>query len=254
MTRKRLTITACILVLLIASAMVLPACSAAIMTDEEAYLAAVAEIMERYQKDPEGVEEELLSMNTILLTEPEIVFYNDGEVVSRETLPTDYSLSVYSFKRGNQSANYYLQWLLEVNATEWFPGPLDYVCFEWNEDIGAFYSASGDGVYSTPNNRMRGVVPFNVQDTDMSSGDYTYGTVVVTPAAGGWLEFGARYEHTYTGFLISGSAGYEYKPSSEIDLEGIPTLGLEEMYSIKVNIGASTEKWYYWAGNAVYFG
>ena len=148
MTRKRLTITACILVLLIASAMVLPACSAAIMTDEEAYLAAVAEIMERYQKDPEGVEEELLSMNTILLTEPEIVFYNDGEVVSRETLPTDYSLSVYSFKRGNQSANYYLQWLLEVNATEWFPGPLDYVCFEWNEDIGAFYSASGDGVYA----------------------------------------------------------------------------------------------------------
>lgn len=111
------------------------------MTDQE-YEAAVAEIMSNYKTDPNAAILALSKLDTTLIEEPQITeHYSTSK--ARGTNPSDYTHTVYGFKRGNSNV-YYLQWSLTANKSELFHGPLDYCSLEWDNSYASYYSSSGD--------------------------------------------------------------------------------------------------------------
>ena len=218
------------------------------MTDKE-YEAAVAEIMSNYQTDPDAAILALSQLDTTLIDEPQITeYYSEGK--ARGTSPSDYTHTVYSFKRGGSNV-YYLQWSLTANKSEAFPGPLDYCSLEWDNSYASYYLSSGDDVMTTVQARNTGIVLFNVEDSDLDKGEYTYGTVQVTPTKSGWMEFGSKFVHTYTSLLVSGSASYSFAPSATLNSLGVATLGVSGNYGFTVNVSSTTNEWQIWTDNAV---
>lgn len=185
------------------------------------------------------------------MQEPKVTNYSvNGEISTYGINPSDYSQSVYSFSRGN-STQQYLQWTINSNRTEVFSGPLDYVSIEWDTKYASYYSSSGDGSMTTVQGRNTGIVLFNVEESKLKSGTYTYGTVQVTPnGKSGWMNYGSKYVHTYTDLVGSGSASFEYKPSASLS-SGDFSLGLSYTFGFTVNISSHTNKWQIWADNAV---
>lgn len=218
------------------------------MTDKE-YEAAVAEIMSNYQADPDAAKLALSQLDTTLIGEPQITEYY-SESVTRGTSPSDYTHTVYSFKRGG-SKIYYLQWSLTANESESFPGPLDYCSLEWDNSYASYYLSSGDDVMTTVQAKNTGIVLFNVEDSDLDKGEYTYGTVQVTPKKSGWMEYGSKFVHTYTSLLVSGSATVSFSPSPSLSSQGESTLGVSGNFGFTVNVGSQTKQWQIWADNAV---
>lgn len=217
---------------------------------DDEYEAAVAQIMSTYWADPDAAKEDLANLDTVLIEEPTVEehYTNNGGMLGIQ--PTDYELSVYSFKRGN-SRIYYLQWMIQSKRSEWFSGPLDYVSIEWDTGYASYYLSNGDGTYSTVQGKNTGIVLFNVQDGDLKNGEYTFGTVQVDPKKSGWLEFGSKYVHTYTSIVATGSASYSFAPSASISASGDFSLGLSSTYGFTVNVSGTTSKWQIWADNAV---
>ncbi len=216
----------------------------------EDYEGQVAMIMVDYSENPDLAIMKLEELDTVIVSEPMLV------PTIRGTLPSQYELSVYAFKRGN-SDNYYLQWKLEVNSKEYRPGPLDFVSLEWEATRGSYYSSSGDSTridgdsVTMVSSRKTGIVMFNVEDESMNSGDYTYGTVIITPTEAGWLEFGSKYVHTYTLSDVSGSASFAFKPAVELSTSGEASLNVSGNYGFTVNVDNYTEEWSLWEDNAV---
>ena len=217
--------------------------------NENEYEAQVARILKDYASDPEAAEAALLALDTELISEPVSVTYSQNPN-SRGTSPTDYTLTVTSFKRSNSTVHY-LQWILEVHTGELFPGPLDFVSMEWDTAYASYYASSGDGTASTVQGRDTGIVLFNLEDDNLSAGEYSYGTVRVEPVVDGWMEFGSKYVHTYTSLLLAGSASYSFQPSATLLANGIPALGLTYTKGYTVTIDAQTNQWQIWADNAV---
>lgn len=218
------------------------------MTEEE-YEAAVAEIMSNYQADPNAAKSALSQLDTTLIGEPQITeYYSEG--VTRGTNPSDYTHSVYSFKRGG-SRVYYLQWSLTANKTERHPGPLDLCSLEWDNSRASYYLSSGDNVMTTVQAKNTGIVLFNVEDVSLDKGEYTYGTVQVTPTKSGWLEYGSKFVHTYTSLGVSGSVSYNFAPSATLSSLGEATLGVAGNFGFTANVSSKTNKWQMWADNAV---
>lgn len=218
------------------------------MSDKE-YEAAVADIMSNYQKDPDAAILALSQLDTSLIDEPQITeYYSEGK--TRGTSPSDYTHSVYSFKRAGSDI-YYLQWLLTANKSEAFPGPLDYCSLEWDNTYASYYLSSGDDVMTTVQARSTGIVLFNVEDSDLDKDEYTYGTVQVTPTKSGSMEFGSKFVHTYTSLLVSGSATYSFSPSATLNSLGVATLGVSGNYGFTVSVGSTTNQWQIWTDNAV---
>lgn len=236
-----------LLALLIALSSVLQVSASEYHENDAEYEAQVAAIMVSYAADPEAANEALEAIDTELLCEPTVVEYGNSN--QRKTSPSEYELTVTAFKRSN-SDRYYLQWVLLANANEWFEGPLDYVSLEWDTAYGSYYSSSAGGDGCTIQGRDTGIVLFNVEDDKMSKGDYLYGTVQVEPLQTGWMEFGSKYVHTYTSFLVSGSASSSFIPSVSASAMGA-SLGLSYTKTYTVNVSTNTTQWQIWADNAV---
>lgn len=219
-------------------------------TQDNEYEAAVAKIMSTYRTDPEAAKKALADLDTVLLEEPRIEEHSVNNDGMRGINPTDYVLSVYSFKRGGSSIHY-LQWMVESKRDEWFSGPLDYVSIEWDTGYASYYLSNGDNTHSTVQGRNTGIVLFNVQDGDLKKGEYSYGTVQVKPIKSGWLEFGSKYVHTYTELVASGTASYSFAPSASISASGDFSLGLSSTYGFTVSVTGNTSKWQIWSDNAV---
>lgn len=218
------------------------------MTDAE-YEAAVAEIMSGYKNDPEAAVQALAQLDTTLIEEPQITEYYSGNN-ARSTSPSNYTHTVYSFKRGGSNV-YYLQWSLSANKSEIAPGPLDYCSLEWDNSYASYYLSSGDDVMTTVQERKTGIVLFNIEDKKLDKGEYTYGTVQVKPKKSGWMEYGSKYVHTYTSLLVSGSATYSFSPSATLNSLGVATLGVTGNYGFTVNVSSQTNQWQIWTDNAV---
>lgn len=206
--------------------------------------------MSTYWNDPEAANAALAAIDTILIEEPTVEKHSVNNNGTWGINPTDYVLSVYSFKRGGSSIHY-LQWMVESKRDEWYSGPLDYVSIEWDTAYASYYLSSGDDTYSTVQGRNTGIVLFNVQDGDLKKGNYAYGTVQVKPIKSGWLEFGSKYVHTYTGFAVTGTASYSFSPSASLSASGDISLGLTSTYGFTVSVTGHAQKWQIWSDNAV---
>ncbi len=217
-------------------------------TNDAEYEAQVAAILATYTDNPEAAKQALREIDTTLISEPSIVQYNNNSK-ERGTSPSSYELSVASTKRSN-SNRVYLTCLLKVNATEWYPGPLDFMSLEWDTAYGTYYSSSTSGNGCTVQGRDAGIVLFNIEDDNLSSGSYVYGTVQVEPISTGWMEYGSKFVHTYTSFNISGSASCSFTPSASVSGAG-GGLGLAYTMTYLVNVSSSTSQWQIWADNAV---
>lgn len=237
-----------LLAILLAFCSVLQVSAAEIPMSDTEYEARVAEIMASYTDDPEAAKQALAELDTELVSEPTVVEGGSNSLV-RGTSPSDYELTVSAYKRGN-SERLYLQWMLTANASEWFPGPLDYVSLEWDTAFASYYLSSAGGDGCTVQGRETGIVLFNVEDDQLSSGDYVYGTVQVEPITGGWMEFGSKFVHTYTSLNVSGSASYAYVSSASASAVG-GSLGLSYTKTYTVNVDSETHQWQRWADNAV---
>lgn len=93
----------------------------------------------------------------------------------------------------------------------------------------------------------------NVQDGDLKKGDYSYGTVQVKPIKSGWLEFGSKYVHTYTGFAVTGTASYSFSPSASFSASGDISLGLTSTYGFTVSVTGHAQKWQIWSDMPCFF-
>ena len=234
-----------LLAILLVMSSALQVSAAEIPMNETEYEARVAEILVSYAENPEAAKRALAEIDTELVSEPTLVECG-GNAVARGTYPSDYDLTVSSFKRSN-STRIYMQWILTANAEEEFVGPLDYVSLEWDTAYGTYYLSSAGGTGCTVQGRDAGIVLFNVEDDKLTVGSYVYGTVQVTPIATGWMEFGSKFVHTYTTTDVSGSATFSYTPS--ISTTG--SLGLSYTNSFTVNVSNSTGNWQRWVDNAV---
>lgn len=214
------------------------------MNDTE-YEAQVAEILASYNEDPEAAIQALEELDTELLSAPTIVEHGNDSY-TRATYPSNYDLSVSSFKRSN-SNRIYLQWILTANVVETSPGPLDYVGLEWDTEYASYYSSTAGGTGCTLQGRDAGIVLFNVEDVNMSAGSYVYGTVQVTPIATGWMSYGSKFVHTYDKPSLSGSATFNFTPSAST--EG--SLGFLHTMSFTVNVDSNAVQWPLWADNDV---
>ncbi|MDE6386164.1 MAG: hypothetical protein K2L36_08505 [Eubacterium sp.] len=219
----------------------------------EEYDASVAEIMKTYQENPDAALAALEELDTVLLDEPTVTEYtssNNG-ISTYATNPTDYTFSVYSYKRAG-STIYHLQWLLQTNKKESSPGPLDFVSLEWDTACASYYLSKGDGEISTVKATNTGIVLFNVQDKDLKKGGSTFGTVQVNPTKRNTtLKYGSKFIHTYTSLSLSGSASYSFSPSASVSASGDASLGLSYTMGYTVNLGTKTNKWQLWTDNAV---
>ena len=228
-----------------------PMAAAEVSTDELDYETAVAEIMRDYEKNPAAAKAALVELDTELIGEPKGVDYIDGKPVyqgaigTRKTNPTDYTLTVYSMKRGN-SPNYHLQWRLDCNKTETRPGSLDFVSLEWDTAYAKYYSASGDGTYSSVAGRNNGIVLFNLEDDELKKDGWAQGTVYVTPEVAGEMAYGSKFTHSYTERTTTSTMSHKFEPSYQVP----KSLGLTYTFGYTVTASASTLTWDIWADNA----
>lgn len=218
-------------------------------SDDAEYELAVAAIMRDYWNDPEGTVSRLAELDTELVGEPTVEAHQmETGNMARETLPTDYTLSVYSFKRGN-SSNYYLQWSLDCNKREWRHGPLDYVSLEWDTACADYYISSGDGEFSSVSSRSTGIVLFTLEDEALRVGDCAIGTMQVTPTVAGEMEYGCKFAHTYNKTTITGGT-----VTPQFDLTragGEKTFGVGYTSTFSLTFTTDTATWDMWRDNAV---
>lgn len=146
-----------------------------------------------------------------------------------------------------------MQWHLQANATEWFPGPYDLVSLEWDTAYADYYDSSGDGTYTSVAGRAAGIVLFNLDDDLLANGDRCYGTVRVDPVQNGTMEYGSKFTHIYTTILATGSASWNFAPSAQLNSMGVISLGLSYTMGFSVSVGTSTAQWSLWTDNAVTF-
>lgn len=213
----------------------------------------VAEIMSHYAEDPVSANTQLAELQVVLDGEPHSVDYINPsikETSQKGINPTDYTLSVYSFSRGGSL--HYIQWEIESNRAEWFYQPLDYVSIEWDTHVASYYSSSGDSTISTVQGTNTGIVLFNVEDQKLKKGKMSYGTVGVHADQNGALNYGSKYVHTYSDFLVTGTASTSYSPSFNLLQSGDFSLGLTYTFGFTVNVSTQTSKWQIWADNTTW--
>ncbi|QJX80219.1 hypothetical protein [Priestia megaterium] len=159
------------------------------------------------------------------------------------TDPARIKLTVYSAKRGGQ--NYYhlgVSWISKDFETK--PATLDVVSLEWNPKYGKFYTASAaPGGVTTKRDGSKydkGIYLFNVNDSKLIFDSYA--TVQVTKKKAGWLEYGAKYTHTYstTSKTTTGQAGI-----------GFDSTGPNGGYSYSVTKTTNVSSWPKYDENAV---
>ena len=127
--------------------------------------------------------------------------------------PSKISLSVYSTKRTGQNY-WYLQTSWRSKEIEFDPATLDVVSLEWDPKYGKFYTAiaGGKGISTKRDGskRDKGIYLFNVNDSKYNFDSYA--SVQVTKKKKGWLEYGAKYTHTYstTKKTKTGQAGINF--------------------------------------------
>ena len=218
-------------------------------SDDAEYELAVAAIMRDYWNDPEGTANRLAELDTELVGEPTVEsHYAEAGNMTRATSPTDYTLSVYSFKRGN-SSNYYLQWSLDCNKRELRPGALDYVSLEWDTACADYYTSSGDGAFSSVSSRSTGIVLFTLEDDALRVGDCAIGTMQVTPTVAGEMEYGCKFAHTYNKSTIS--VGQVTPQFNLTRAGGEKTFGIGYTSTFSLTITSDTVMWDMWRDNAV---
>ena len=217
-------------------------------SDDAEYELAVAAIMRDYWNDPEGTANRLAELDTELVGEPTVEsHYAEAGNMTRETSPTDYTLAVYSFKRGN-SSNYYLQWSLDCNKREWWPGALDYVSLEWDTACADYYTSSGDGTFSSVSDRSTGIVLFTLEDDALRVGDCAVGTMQVTPTVAGEMEYGCKFTHTYNTKVHTSTATSQFNLTRA---GGEKAFGIGYTFTYSVTTNTETVQWNMWRDNAV---
>lgn len=215
----------------------------------EDYEASVAKVMKGYYANEQEAKEALAQLDTELIGEPQRTEHYP-QSNSRKTSPSDYEFIVYSFKRGSSKV-VYLQFMITANKTEKHPGPLDFCSIEWDNSYASYYASSGDSNMTTVKSKKTGIVVFNVEDDKLKKDEYAYGTVRVSPIKSGYLDYGAKYAHTYTTLAVSGSATVSYSSSVTLSSAEILTLGAVGNYGFTVNLGTNTKEWEIWDDNSV---
>ena len=243
--RKRATL---VFALLLLFCQAIPVFAAEQGNMDAEYEMAVAEIMRDYRNDPERVIRRLAALDTELVGEPAVKEHGTAAgSTARETAPSDYTLTVYAFKRGN-SDNYYLQWALDCDKRELRPGALDYVSLEWDTACADYYTSSGDGTFSSVCARSTGIVLFTLEDDAMGVGDSAVGTVQVTPCVAGEMEYGSKFTHTYNQGIHTSTASYQFNTSRAGTGK---TFGIGYTYTYSVTTNTETAQWTLWRDNAV---
>lgn len=249
--KKSLATILCIVFLLTSAFSTYAYATAADLSDPE-FQRLIVEIMLNYENDPQATRDELATLGIELLQEPSITHYthNGNGIQPYGINPTDYDLSVYAVSQ-KTATNVHILWSVNSNRSEWFSGPLDFASIEYDSNVGSYKASDGDDAITTVQGKNTGVVVFNVEDSKLSKGTYAYGSVNVTVPRGKRLHFGCRYVHTYTSFLVSGSASYEFKPSTSVNFNGTGSLGLSYTMGMQVSVATNTSKWERWLDNWV---
>ena len=239
---------ALILALLLLFCQAIPAFAEEQSDPDMEYEMAVAETIRDYRHDPEGVVRRLAALDTELVGEPAVKEHHTApENAARKTAPSDYTLTVYAFKRGN-SDNYYLQWALDCDKRELRPGALDYVSLEWDTACADYYTSSSDGAFSSVCARSTGIVLFTLEDDALRVGDSAVGTVQVTPRVAGEMEYGSKFTHTYNQGIHTSTASYQFNTSRAGTGK---TFGIGYTYTYSITTNAETAQWNLWRDNAV---
>lgn len=219
---------------------------------EQEYHQRVAELMLNYEKNPEATKAALAEMDTVLFSEPSVTHFTVPSTGPQPCgiNPTDYTFSVYGYSHIT-ATNLYLSWSVNSNRNEIFSGPLDYASLEFDNNKASYKSSNGDSNMSTVQARDTGIVLFNVEDSKLKKGTFTYGTVNVTGRRGTTLEIGSKYVHTFTRFVISGSASYSFVPSATLNANGDIGLNVSQNMGYQVNVSSTIDKWQIWTDNAI---
>ena len=225
----------------------IPALAVNHQTSSEADYAKVSKIMVNYSKDKAAAKKELKKLGYELVSEPEVTTLNarpTSEITPSFVSPSSFTLSVYSFKKAGQSLTS-LQFTLQTSQKEYSPGPLDYVSLEYNQNLASYYTSAGDGNITTVQGRGTGIVTFNLEDSKLTSTNYTYGTVNILPRTpGSTLEYGSKYCHTYKTTSSSGGT-----IGGALNLSPLPS-NISGGGSFEVNLVTAVECFYLWADNA----
>lgn len=161
----------------------------------------------------------------------------DSQIGILSNLPSDVAVTVYAARRGGESFYRIIGNVEIINTMTGDQGSLDLLSLEWDPSVATYYS------YAAENNtgynftslmdysqRSQGGMVFNVEDTRMKAGHYTYGAVYVTPKAntsGKDLEYGVKYIHTYDDkgvtWKVGVNVGYQKGYTGGVTLELLPT-------------------------------
>lgn len=200
--------------------------------DFDQYLTNFVEEAKKDSKDLNEIKSELsdlgIEFNAAPVTENPIGIFSN--------LPSDVTLTAYSARRGGE-AYYRLYGSLTMNnSMTGDQGSLDLLSIEWDPKLASYYSYADEdnaGYNFTSlmdyNKKDEGGLAFNVEDTRMTKGSYTYAVAYVVPKAGTsgrYLQYGAKYIHTYDDkgvtWKINGNVAYEKGVTGGLTLELTP--------------------------------
>lgn len=149
------------------------------------------------KEDDKKVAKEKLAQLDVQISEPKA-----GTIQPLSLEAWDLDLSVTAAKRGGESF-----WRLIAyytpNGLETYPASYDALSVTWDPSQASYYSYS---VSSSTNSSLKnysqknnGIIVFNVYDKKFVYGNTYYDAAYVTPKISSeWLDFGAKYVHTYT--------------------------------------------------------
>lgn len=158
-------------------------------------------------------------------------------------------LSVYTVKRGGDSFHRIIADYVPSDK-ETYPASYDAIGITWDPSKASYYaynvSSQQHSSLKDYSERNKGIVVFNVYDSRLSVGGVYYDAVYVTPkVSGAWMDFGAKYTHTYVTYNTS----VTLNPSISYTTPGIVSGSL----NYKLNISSVESSWQKADTNAVYF-
>ncbi|MGI6405534.1 MAG: hypothetical protein ACOX2E_03740 [Syntrophaceticus sp.] len=157
--------------------------------------------------------------------------------------------SVYVTKRGGESF-YRIVASYVPNDKETYPASYDALGITWDPSKASYYGYNvSSQTYSSLKDysqKSKGIVVFNVYDSKLSVGGLYYDAVYVTPkVSGAWMDFGAKYTHTY----LTSNTSVILNPSITYKTPGIVAGSLD----YKLNISSKESSWQKADTNAVRF-
>lgn len=158
-------------------------------------------------------------------------------------------LSVYTVKRGGDVFHRIIADYIPSDI-ENYPASYDAIAITWDPSKASYYlynvSSQQYSSLKDYSQKNKGILVFNVYDSQLSVGGIYYDAVYVTPKVSGyWMDYGAKYIHTYTTYNTS----VALNPSLTYTTPGIVSSSL----NFTLNLSPVESSWQKADTNATYF-